>query len=302
MKSNKIKNIIHLGDVFDNRKRIDINTLFKAKIDFFDVLLCEEIEMLIVLGNHDIYLRDTLHINSPRVLLREYNNISIITDPEQIGNLGFVPWLTKTNAIDVKKFLDRTGAEYLFGHFELNGYRMSKSQVCNHGMPPQILSKFKGVYSGHFHSKNSKGNIHYLGTQTQHTWEDAGEDKGFHVFDDEDGSLTFIKNPYSVYESIKYVDGLEAPDLKNKVVRVYVNEVESQSKFDKFIRNIEESGVHQLRIIDLKPKMSVNEVDEEETSGIVEIEDTATIIKKFVEKPDVRSVLLNMYQEALNVR
>ena len=70
-----IDTVIHLGDVFDVRKGIDYWSLDWAKRVFFDPLFERGINSILIVGNHDIFYKESLNINSPGLNLREYDNM-----------------------------------------------------------------------------------------------------------------------------------------------------------------------------------------------------------------------------------
>ena len=74
----KITNVIALGDTFDRRKGINYNSLEAAKKMWFDPLRERDVKMHMLVGNHDIYYKNTLRINSPQLLLGDYDNICLL--------------------------------------------------------------------------------------------------------------------------------------------------------------------------------------------------------------------------------
>ena len=54
MKENGINLIFQLGDLFDRRKFINFNTLAECKRYFFDELVKNDIQLVTLLGNHEI--------------------------------------------------------------------------------------------------------------------------------------------------------------------------------------------------------------------------------------------------------
>ena len=74
-----IDTILDLGDTFDNRKSMDFSTLARIKTDYFDRLRKYDVHM--ILGNHCTYYKNTNRINSPELLLEEYDNITIYSEP-----------------------------------------------------------------------------------------------------------------------------------------------------------------------------------------------------------------------------
>ena len=61
---NKIEHIICLGDVFDKRKSINFLSLDAARKMWFDPLRDRGITMDTLIGNHDIYYKNTLKVNA----------------------------------------------------------------------------------------------------------------------------------------------------------------------------------------------------------------------------------------------
>ena len=82
LEKENITTVFDLGDTFDNRKSVDFNTLNRIKSNYFDRLKKYEVHML--LGNHCTYYKNTNKINSPELLLENYSNIKIYTEPETI--------------------------------------------------------------------------------------------------------------------------------------------------------------------------------------------------------------------------
>ena len=75
LKEYDIKNIIHLGDVFDRRKYISFTSLRAAKEMFFNPSREQDIRVHMLVGNHDSVYRNTLELNSVNLLCKEYPNI-----------------------------------------------------------------------------------------------------------------------------------------------------------------------------------------------------------------------------------
>jgi metallophosphoesterase superfamily enzyme len=64
-----IRNVIHLGDMFDRRKYINYLTLNNCREYFFDPLRDRKIKLDVIVGNHDVFYKNTNSINSPELLL-----------------------------------------------------------------------------------------------------------------------------------------------------------------------------------------------------------------------------------------
>ena len=68
--NNEIEYIIQLGDLFDRRKYINFLTLSESKKYFFDRIEKKGIKLISLLGNHDIFWKESLSVNSPELLLQ----------------------------------------------------------------------------------------------------------------------------------------------------------------------------------------------------------------------------------------
>ena len=58
------------------------------------------------------------------------------------------------------------------GHLELDGYQVMRGINYQGGMNAKLFERFEKVYSGHFHCRQEKDNIYYMGTQYQITFAD----------------------------------------------------------------------------------------------------------------------------------
>ena len=115
-----------------------------------------------------------------------------------------VPWICEDNAERFVTERDKTDAQICMGHLELAGFYANKDYQCQHGTDPNIFSQFDRVFSGHFHKRNSSGNITYLGNPYQLYWNDEGESRGFHIFDMKSQELEFIENPHRMFHKVYY--------------------------------------------------------------------------------------------------
>lgn len=127
-----IKNVIQLGDTFDSRAALSYKAYHRCRETWFGNLEKHDIQMYMLVGNHDICYRHTLEINSPDLLLGEYKNITVINKPTQIDingtKIDIVPWLCDENEADITTFMSRKDkGDICCGHFELSGFPHSKN-------------------------------------------------------------------------------------------------------------------------------------------------------------------------------
>jgi len=273
-----IKNIIHLGDVFHARKKIDTQTLALAKRYFFDRLEAMDIKVDILLGNHDVYYKESNVPNAPALVLKNYKNVTVYDSYYELGNILLLPWINKNNAEDVYDILKSTKCNVVMAHLELKGFKLNKKTTTDFGMSPKIFSRFDMVLSGHFHTKHSIDHIHYLGAPTEHTWIDVNDKKGFHEFDSKTLDLKFIENPYTMFTIMKYEENVDI-DLtlvENRYVKLYADGIEDRTHLNSLVDKIEKV-CYDLTLIE-DSNVDLSTVDSEN----IEVEDTSEIIKNYV--------------------
>ena len=227
-----VKVVFDLGDTFDNRKTIDFNNFNRINENYFKRMKDYEVHML--LGNHCTYYKNTNKINSPELLLEQYDNINVYSEPKEItmGGKSFLmlPWINKENQDEVFGLLERSDADICCGHLELSGFEMTPGFVMDHGMDRNLFRRFKRVWSGHFHHKSKHGNIQYLGNPYQIYWNDYKDPRGFHIYDTETDKLKWYKNPYEIFHKIYYNDNetdydtVDVTPYKDSFIKVVVQE------------------------------------------------------------------------------
>ena len=306
-----IRTIIDLGDTFDNRKSIDFLSLAKAKEMFYEPVKELGIEIHMLVGNHTAFYKNTNEINTPELLLKEYENISIYREVEDIKFGGMhatmLPWINSENEKEVSEHLKQSNAKVLFGHLELNGFVAHVGHVFEGGLDKKVFKKYEKVFSGHFHHKSSQGNVTYLGNPYHLYWNDYGESRGFHIFDTETFELEFIQNPYSIFMKLHYDDAHEDyenydfSNCKNCYVKVYVQHREDQYTFDKVIHNLYDSGAHEVKVIE-----DQDYIDEVENVN-VEAEDTLSLLQNYLDEVNyddlssLKKTVKSLYLEALEM-
>ena len=303
-----ITEVLNLGDTFDRRKGVNFSSLEAAKEMWFRPLQDRGIKQTILLGNHDIYFKNTLRVNSPELLLGEFDNIEIIYCPGEraIGGVKMmlIPWICEENREACWEAIQDTDAQYCMGHFELNGFDPIPGYTMTHGDDPTPFKKFKMVCTGHYHVKSTKSNIHYLGNPCQLYWNDYGQDRGFHILNTSTRKLKFYKNPYHTFNKIFYKDDINLTPmflkkLEGTYVKLIVEEKNDQIKFDQVVRRLQAVDLADLKIIE----DVTYDLDNVETD--VEVEDTLTILEhcvsEFDNKDDIFPILKSLYMEAVEV-
>ena len=161
-----------LGDWHNNRASINIVTL-NYSLRALEHLNANFSRVYFIPGNHDLYYRDKRDIQSVD-WARHLGNVQIVNDWFSDGDVVIAPWLVG----DDHKRLPKLKGQYLFGHFELPGYLMNAMvEMPDHGeIQRDHLNGFSHVFTGHFHKRQTKKNVTYIGNAFPHNYADAGDD------------------------------------------------------------------------------------------------------------------------------
>ena len=303
-----ISTIIDLGDTFDNRKSMDYNVCNRVTTNYFDRLKNYDIHML--LGNHCVYYKNTNKINSPELLLKQYDNIKIYSEPKHLkfGTKKFLmlPWINRENQEEVLNLLETSEADNICGHLELSGFEITPGMKMDHGMDASLFHRFKRVWSGHYHHKSKKGNVQYLGNPYQMYWNDYKDSRGFHIYDTESDRLKFVANPYEIFEKIFYDDTSvdynkqDVSSYKNKFIKVIVENKTDYHMFETLVDRLYNVGVHDVKIAE-----TLIDEDLENSSVDVEIKDTMTLLSEYIDevemsvsKSDLKNLMKSLYIES----
>jgi hypothetical protein len=317
LEKHNIKNVIHLGDFFDRRKYVNFNTLSAVRKRFINKIVSDEINLHITIGNHDTYFRNTNELNSLNELLNDrFPNIKVYEKPSKINFddfcFGIIPWVTKENEPEVLDFISKCPCKMIGGHFEIVGFQVIPGIKHQGGFNISVFNRFDKVLSGHFHIKQTEGNIHYLGTQYQMNFSDVYSKKGFHVYDTETDELQFVENESNIFHLFTYDDSspeelknmakfLKNNNLQGGFIRVNVRSKSKQEIFDKFISALWEKGIQDLSLIEEVFESTSNiEFDEtQDTMSIINAEIDS--IPKDIDKYKLKNIIKDLYMESLKI-
>jgi predicted phosphodiesterase len=309
LEENGVETVIHMGDAFDNRKSIDFWGLDWTKRVVLEPLRKYETHMIV--GNHDIFLRNSTEINAPSLLLKDYRNIKTYSSPTntKVGGIDmtFIPWICSENYDETLKVIQKSKAKIAMGHLELKGFRVNKHLIMEeHGLDSDIFKNFTKVFSGHYHTRSDNGRIFYLGNPYEMYWTDVNDTRGFHIFDTETLEHAPINNPYKLFYNIYYEDTphqmFDATEYQNKIVKVIVRKKSKPKDFEKFIDKLYSIGVQELKIIENF------EIQESEDFKVDEDENTLSILNRYIDDSEfnfdkivIKNILQDLYQQASQV-
>lgn len=309
---NKIDKIIHLGDYYEHRKYVNFKALEHNRRIFLDKLREYNITMDIIPGNHDVFYKNTNELCSLKELMGHYMDcVKIYMDNVVVEydglKIALVPWINVENYADTMEFIKTCSADIVGGHFEFSGFEMYKGIPNPHGMETKEFSRFEMVLSGHFHTKSSRDNVHYLGSQMEFTWGDCDDPKYFHVLDTNTREITPVRNPYTLHTKLVYNDEktdyntIDVSHMDNQFVKVVVERKQDFFGFDRLIDRITQRPIHELKIAESFTEYMGSNVEDEE----IKLDDTQVLLDSYVDaveteanKDKLKTLLRGLYVEA----
>ena len=305
LKLRSIDTIFVLGDVFDTRQSVNVQTSNVVLHLFKDIF--EDFNVHMIVGNHDLYYKNTTSVNSLKQL-DLLPNVAVYETPQKMEfgghSVTFLPWIT-----DYKSFTGTEKSEYCFAHLDVAGFMMDKINMCSEGISiKQLADNYEHVYTGHFHTRSKKKigdcDITYIGSPYQLTRIDMGQDRGCTILDLDTNTTELIVNT----ESIRYVK-LTYPDVPENigdlVAHNYVDidipydlSDESKKIFDYMQTVNSNSAISVTQNIGKKPELTVS-ADEKDLSNI----DLFSLFKSYtdqltnINKEQIYSELTTLYND-----
>jgi DNA repair exonuclease SbcCD nuclease subunit len=257
-KARDAETCIFLGDWHHHRASINIATM-NATIKDLKKLNDNFEKVYFITGNHDLYYREKRDLNSIE-FARDLPNFIMIDEHFCEDGVAIIPWLVG----DEHKQLNKLDCKYMFGHFELPYFKMNAMvEMPDHGgITANDLSNPEYVFSGHFHKRQYKNNIHYIGNAFPHNYADAGDNERGAMFLDWGGEPVYV----NWQECPKYVmTGLK--ELLDKADDILDAQTHARVKLDigisyeeaNFIRETfaEKYGVRELQLLPVKEEEEI---------------------------------------------
>ena len=218
-----ITQIIFCGDFFHSRSEITVNTLHHASTM---LSIFKDFNIIMITGNHDSFYKNDSRVNSISILDGR-PNITILDKPtlKQIHGkeVFFAPWGTGLN--------DLQSCDIMFGHFEIESFKMNTFKVCDEGFKSADLFKYAPfVVSGHFHLREErvyeKGTILYVGSPFELDFGDTGSTKGYYIMDFNNLKHEFYSNTISPQHiKVSLSDLIKLKDFKTEAKKLFSNNI-----------------------------------------------------------------------------
>ena len=255
-KEEECETCFFLGDWHHNRAAINIQTL-QFSLRALEKLNDAFEQVYFIPGNHDLYYRDKRDVHSVE-WAKHLPNVTIVNDWFNHGDVTIAPWIVG----DEWRMLSKMTGKYMFGHFELPHFYMNSFvEMPDHGeLNSSHLTGYQRVFSGHFHKRQTKSNITYIGNAFPHNFADAGDDDRGMMTLAWDGVPQYHSWPdapkFRVYQLSEVLDDPERLLLPDSYVKINLD-INISFEEANFIRE-KLMPEHQLRELTLIPiKMTV---------------------------------------------
>ena len=217
-KSKNCETFIFMGDWHHHRATIHIDTLGYS-LRAIEKLANAFEQNFFLVGNHDLYYKDSRSVNSVE-FAKHVKNLNLILEPLYTEDCAFIPWLVSE---EWKQLKDLPAKPYVFGHFELPHFLMNAmvSMPDTNELTANDLTHHGYVFSGHFHKRQVKGNIHYIGNAFPHNYSDANDFRRGYMMLEHGGDPVYYDWPdMPKYQTLKLSEILHNTNILQK--RAYV--------------------------------------------------------------------------------
>lgn len=238
-RKNKISDILFGGDLFHDRKLIDVPTYQATFERFHRHLSCGEFSLYLLLGNHDIWLNEKTTVSS----VYPFNALpstKVISEPCRLkigeSNWDFIPFTH--NPVETLNTLSSLPGkpEYALGHIaisnaKLHGKTYSEDISIEHDgdmvkVDAAIFAKYQRIFLGHYHiAQKLDYNVEYIGSPLELNFGEAGDEKHIVLFNCKSNTCDYVENNFSPKHRHEQISSMEdflknQDDLKSGFIKV----------------------------------------------------------------------------------
>ena len=249
---------IFLGDWHHNRNTINLTTL-DSSLKCLEKLGAAFEQFFWFPGNHDLFYKDKRDVHSS-AFGRHIPGVTVVDRVTTLDDVTLVPWLVG----DEWKTMKDLKSRYVFGHFELPSFYMNAMvQMPDHGeLQRGDLSSPEYVFSGHFHKRQHKGNVVYIGNAFPHNFADTWDDDRGMMFMEWGGVPQYRNWPDAPkFRSLKLSRLIEEKDtlMKSKMYLKVNLDIDISFEEANFIKEtfVKEHDVREISLIQDKDNVDI---------------------------------------------
>ena len=303
MKKEGCEEIIFGGDWNHSRDFLSVGTQERARksLEKFTKLFNHT---HFIIGNHDCHYKHSNDVNS----VEQFGlipNVTVYKEYAEIikgdKNIALCPWgfsPMKANHLAVA-----------FGHFDFTGAALVGAVHQGAYTMDQLTDVAPIIFSGHFHIRKDyatkTGKIITGGCPNEQNWGDAGNSKGFYIFDTDDLSFTFYENEFSPkhilvrWSTIKTFDTNE---ISNNYIKIIID---SDYEYDNVVKVVQAFSAMGSKSIELDYQYQKELSSIQSTLGDVDILSHEEAINKYIDDMDIedeerdmiRPIAIHLFKE-----
>lgn len=192
-KENGITVLFNLGDTLDIKQSITTSTLnYLAKA--FEIVNATYEKVYVLVGNHDMSKKTYNSDGHNLHILNGYPNIQVIDEPKMIEEFNNQFYMLPYFPNEIMKSHKFPKADYLMGHIEIQGFMLNQFIKAEEGLNANAITKnYTKVFMGHFHKRQTKGKISYIGNLCRFFYGEDDDERGWTVLDCETGDDEFVE-------------------------------------------------------------------------------------------------------------
>jgi DNA repair exonuclease SbcCD nuclease subunit len=247
---------IFLGDWHHNRNSINLITL-DTSMRCLEKLGAAFEQFFWFPGNHDLFYKDKRDIHSS-AFGRHIPGVTVVDSVTTLGEVTLVPWLVG----DEWKTISQVKSKYMFGHFELPLFYMNAMvQMPDHGeLQASHFQHQDYVFSGHFHKRQARDKIVYIGNAFPHNFSDTWDDDRGMMFMDWGGEPQYRNWPDAPkFRSVKLSRLIDEKDtiMKSKMYLKVNLDIDISFEEANFIKEtfVAEHDVREISLIQDKDNL-----------------------------------------------
>lgn len=305
----EIDSVVFMGDWHENRNALNISTLTYS---YQAARLLNELGLPIYfcIGNHDLYHRHTRELFSV-IPFQEFSNFIVVNEPIVVPNMGngtlISPFLFHNEYPKLAEFLQ---LQSWWGHFEFKGFVVTGYNVTMPTGPEAADFAGPQIFSGHFHKRQSSGNIHYIGNTFPMDFSDAGQnDRGMMVFDHMTGKRVYTDwADCPKYAKVKLTDILDDTTIIHTnarikcVIDVPISYEESTLLRSKFLEDFDLREFSMEESQDINDALKDTEIDIDVNDiKLDSVDDLVVQMINSIDTPHIENGMLTQIYQQLKV-
>jgi len=184
------KRVAFLGDWWHIRYTVSVR-LFNRVRDELNEWCRLGVKVFLLPGNHD---QVDYEGRNALEALGDLDGVEVFTNP-CVNEWGlWIPYRVRNEDIkDALSLWDSMNAQpIVWMHHGVNGSLMNDHKRNTEGVPTDTFRSFHKVFCGHYHKRQELGNVTYIGSPWQTKADEAGQPKGYGIWDANTMTMKFV--------------------------------------------------------------------------------------------------------------